>query len=69
MHIVDAINASPRFANTVTIAAAGAGLDPLVRREKQSRLYTTRISDIIEVHTSDPLLSDLKKDKNSRRRI
>ena len=58
MRIVDAINASPKFANTVTIAAAGAGLDPLVRREKQSRLYTTRISDIIKIHTPDRIIPD-----------
>lgn len=58
MRIVDAINASPKSANTVTIAAAGAGLDPLVRREKQSRLYTTRISDIIEIHTPGRIIPD-----------
>lgn len=51
MAVMDSINASPGMADTVRIASMGDGVDPLLRREHASHLYTTRLDDIIEVHT------------------
>lgn len=52
MEAVDRINSSSDSAtNRVHIASMGAGLDDMIRREHDSRLYTTRLVDIIEVNT------------------
>lgn len=50
MRAMDRINDSPGCADAVRIASAGAGLKELTRREHQSRLFTTRLSDIITVN-------------------
>lgn len=52
MRAVDAINRNSATRNAVSIASMGNGLDDLTRREHSSRLYTTRLQDIIEVHAS-----------------
>lgn len=49
MKVVDSLNASPGNANCVRLAAMGAGFCDLTRREHASRLYTTRLSDIISI--------------------
>ena len=49
MSALDAINSRPGNPNVVRLAAMGAGLSDLTRREHSSRLFTTRLSDIIEV--------------------
>lgn len=51
MQVMDAINNNTVQGNCVRIASMGNGLDDMVRREHDSRLYTMRLSDIIEVHT------------------
>lgn len=52
MHAVDVINSSPGNPNVVTLASMGGGFQDMIRREHASRLYTTRFSDIIEIHSS-----------------
>lgn len=51
MKVMDSINNNTVQGNCVRIASMGAGLDDMIRREHDSRLYTMRMSDIIEVHT------------------
>lgn len=51
MQVVDSINNASVGGCYVRIASMGAGLDDMIRREHDSRLYTSRLSDIIEVHT------------------
>lgn len=52
MEAVDRINsASASERDRVRIASMGAGLSDLTRREHNSRLYTTRLVDIIKVNT------------------
>ena len=52
MEAVDRINsASASERDRVRIASMGDGLTDLTRREHDSRLYTTRLVDIIEVNT------------------
>ncbi len=52
MEAVDRINsASASSRDRVRIASMGAGLSDMTRREHDSRLYTTRLVDIIEVNT------------------
>lgn len=50
MRAMDRINDSPGCADAVRIASMGAGLKEVTRREHQSRLFTTRLSDIITVN-------------------
>lgn len=50
MRVLDRINASSTGRDTVHVAAQ-APLDSYVRSERTSRRYTTRMSDIIVVHT------------------
>ncbi|MDE5608231.1 MAG: Y-family DNA polymerase [Muribaculaceae bacterium] len=49
MAAIDAINSSPGRPDAVQIASVGSGLTDLTRREHTSRLFTTRLSDIIAV--------------------
>ncbi|MCM1450501.1 MAG: Y-family DNA polymerase [Clostridiales bacterium] len=49
MSTIDSINSSPGNPNVVKLAAMGHGLSDLTRREHASRLYTTRLNDIIEI--------------------
>ncbi len=49
MAAIDAINSSPGNPDVVRLASVGGGLSDLTRREHASRLYTTRLCDIIEV--------------------
>lgn len=51
MRVVDSINNTGLHGNYVHIASMGEGLADMTRREHDSRLYTMRLSDIIEVHT------------------
>lgn len=51
MRVVDSINNMGIRGNYVRIASMGEGLSDMTRREHDSRLYTMRLSDIIEVHT------------------
>lgn len=50
MAAVDRLNSSPGNPNVVTIASMGDGLDKLLRNEQASRLYSTRLSDIITIN-------------------
>ncbi|MDE6715651.1 MAG: Y-family DNA polymerase [Muribaculaceae bacterium] len=50
MSVMDSINASPASYNRVHLASSGAGLSDLTRREHASRLYSTRLSDIITIN-------------------
>lgn len=59
MEVMDRINsASDTEANRLHIASMGAGLEDMVRREHNRRLYTTRLSDIIEVKADDSDTAD-----------
>lgn len=51
MDALDRINSSPSAHDSVRIAATGQGFADLSRREHASRLFTTRLSDIITVRT------------------
>lgn len=51
MRVVDSINSMSVQGNFVRMASMGEGLADMTRREHDSRLYTMRLSDIIEVHT------------------
>ena len=50
MRAVDAINRSCHTPDTVRIASMGNGFEDMTNHRYLSRLYTTRISDIITVH-------------------
>lgn len=50
MQVIDDINASPGNHDCVHLASAGNGMTDFTRREHASRLYTTRLSDIISIH-------------------
>lgn len=50
MHTVDSINYNLGAQNSVKIASMGDGLTELTRKEHSSRLFSTRLADIIEVH-------------------
>lgn len=50
MTVMDRINASPANRNVVHPASMAPGLLGLTRREHESRLFTTSLSDIIEIH-------------------
>lgn len=50
MAAVDRINSSPGNSDTVKVASMGTGLDKMLRREHASRLYSTRLSDIITIN-------------------
>lgn len=49
MAVMDNINALAGMTDTVRIASMGDGLSPLMSHDKSSRLYTTRLSDIIHI--------------------
>lgn len=49
MAALDRINASPANRHALHVASMGPGLVGLTRREHESRLYTTRLDEIIEV--------------------
>lgn len=51
MTVMDSINRNTVRGNCVRIASMGEGLDNMIRREHDSRLYTMRLTDLIEVHT------------------
>ena len=51
MKVMDRINSDTVQANCLRIASMGPGLDDMIRREHDSRLYTMRLSDIIDIHT------------------
>ena len=53
MTVMDHINNNFVQGNCVRIASMGAGLDDMVRREHDSRLYTMCLSDLIRVHTGE----------------
>ncbi len=50
MLTVDAINNSQHSSYAVKIASMGNGLEEISRKDHSSRLFTTRLEDIIEVH-------------------
>lgn len=50
MHAIDNINNSPMTPHAVKIAAMDNGFADITLKEHASRLYTTRLSDIITVH-------------------
>lgn len=50
MEVMDRVNASPANRNRIRLASLDSGLEGLTKREHASRLYTTRLSDIIDVH-------------------
>ncbi len=50
MLTVDAINNSLHSSYAVKIASMGNGLEEISRKDHSSRLFTTRLEDIIEVH-------------------
>lgn len=50
MTVIDSINSRQGNSGTVKLAGVGKGLSELTRHEHASRLFTTRLSDIIEVH-------------------
>jgi len=50
METMDHINSSSGSRDIIKIASMGTGLDPLMRREHASRLYSTRMSDIITIN-------------------
>lgn len=49
MAAMDRINASPANRHALHLASMDTGLAPMTRREHASRLYTTRLSDIITI--------------------
>lgn len=49
MEVMDRLNASPLNRNLVRPASVDTGLTDLTRREHASRLFTTRLNDIIEI--------------------
>ena len=49
--VIDSINASPGNRNCIRLASMTNDMSGLTRREHESRLYSTRLTDIIEVHT------------------
>lgn len=51
MAVMDRLNASPDNRHCVRLAGMDSGLTGLTRREHASRLYTTRLSDIIRIRT------------------
>lgn len=51
MAVVDCVNASPANHNCIRLASLDSGIESLTKREHASRLYTTRLSDIIEVRS------------------
>lgn len=51
MAAMDRINASPDNRNALHVASMDTGLTPMTRREHSSRLFTTRLSDIIRIKT------------------
>lgn len=51
MAAMDRINSAPGNRHVVRIASVDKGLDSLTRREHASRLFTTRLSDIIEINS------------------
>lgn len=51
MRTVDAINRSCHTPDTVRIASMGNGFEDMINQKYISKLYTTRINDIITVHT------------------
>lgn len=53
MKAVDIINSSLKISDKIHIASVGDGLAALSRKEHASRLYTTRLSDIITVKSGD----------------
>lgn len=50
MSVMDSINASSVSYNRVHLASSGAGLSDLTRHEHASRLFSTRLSDIITIN-------------------
>lgn len=50
MSVMDSINSSPLNRNALHVASMGTGLLPMTRREHESRLFTTKLDDIIRVH-------------------
>lgn len=50
METLDNINSSPENPNCIRLAAIGNGLNDITRHEHASRLYTTRLSDIITIN-------------------
>lgn len=49
MQAVDRINASPKNRHAVHIASMDRGVTDMTRHEHESRLFSTRLSDIIEI--------------------
>lgn len=49
MKVLDSINAGLGSGAGVHLASVGTGLDTLIKKEHSSRLFSTRLSDIIEV--------------------
>ena len=54
MHVVDEINSASIARDTVHIAAYEP-VERIVRSEQRSRLYSTRLNDIIKVNCNDRL--------------
>lgn len=50
MAAIDSINSSPGNPDVVRLAAMGGGLGEMTRHEHASRLFTTRLSDIISIN-------------------
>lgn len=50
MSVMDYINSSPGNYNRVHLASSGTGLSDLTRHEHASRLFSTRLSDIITIN-------------------
>ncbi len=50
MAAMDRINASPANRNAVHLASADATFSGMIRREHESRLFTTSLNDIIEIN-------------------
>lgn len=50
MQAMDRINGTPANRHCLHLASMDNGLDTLTTRQHASRLYTTRLSDIIEIH-------------------
>lgn len=48
--VIDSINSSPGNRNCIRLASMTSDVGDLTRREHESRLYSTRLTDIIEVH-------------------
>lgn len=62
METMDTINRNLSTRNRIHLASAGNGIDNLVRREHDSRLYTMRLSDIIEIHSAPSAETAAKKE-------